>query len=136
MDIITMAREMGKELQKDERYLNWQIARQNSDADEELQNLIGEFNLKRMAINNEAGKEDRDEEIIKAFNDALRDVYAKIMQNPNMTAYNQAKDQIDALLQRINAIISQSAEGEDPETADYEEHSSCGGECSSCGGCH
>ncbi|HEX3038293.1 MAG TPA: YlbF family regulator [Oscillospiraceae bacterium] len=135
MDIITMAREMGKEIQKDERYLNWQIARQNSDADEELQNLIGEFNLKRMAINNEVSKEDRNEETVKSLNEELRHVYAQIMQNPNMTAYNEAKDQIDALLQRISAIITQSAEGEDPETADYQEHS-CGGECSSCGGCH
>lgn len=135
MDIITMAREMGKEIQKDDRYLNWQIARQNSDADEGLQNLIGEFNLKRMAINNEVSKEDRNEETVKSLNEELRHVYAQIMQNPNMTAYNEAKDQMDALLQRINAIISQSAEGEDPETADYEEHS-CGGECSSCGGCH
>lgn len=135
MDIITMAREMGKEIQKDDRYLNWQIARQNSDSDEELQNLIGEFNLKRMAINNEVSKEDRNEENVKKLNDELRHVYAQIMQNPNMTAYNEAKNQIDALLQRISAIITQSAEGEDPETADYEEHS-CGGECSSCGGCH
>ena len=135
MDIITMAREMGKEIQKDDRYLNWQIARQNSDADEELQNLIGEFNLKRMAINNEVSKEDRNEETVKSLNEELRHVYAQIMQNPNMTAYNEAKDQMDALLQQINAIISKSAEGEDPETADYEEHS-CGGECSSCGGCH
>lgn len=135
MDIITMAREMGKEIQKDDRYLNWQIARQNSDNDEELQNLIGEFNLKRMAINNEVSKEDRNEENVKKLNDELRHVYAQIMQNPNMTAYNEAKNQIDALLQRISAIITQSAEGEDPETADYQEHS-CGGECSSCGGCH
>ncbi len=135
MDIITMARKMGKEIQKDDRYLNWQIARQNSDSDEELQNLIGEFNLKRMAINNEVSKEDRNEENVKKLNDELRHVYAQIMQNPNMTAYNEAKNQIDALLQRISAIITQSAEGEDPETADYEEHS-CGGECSSCGGCH
>ncbi len=33
-----------------------QIARQNSDNDDELQQLIGEFNLKRMAFNNEAAK--------------------------------------------------------------------------------
>jgi hypothetical protein len=88
-----------------------------------------------MAINNEVSKEERNEETVKYLNEELRHLYAKIMQNPNMTAYNEAKDQIDALLQRVSAIITQSAEGEDPETADYQEHS-CGGECSSCGGCH
>jgi Uncharacterized conserved protein len=135
MDIISLAREIGKELQKDERYLNMQIAQQNTDGDQELQNLIGEFNLKRMAINNEAQKDTQDQEKMQALNQELRAVYAQIMQNSNMTAYNKAKDELDALLKRVNAIITQSAEGADPETADYEE-SSCGGNCSSCGGCH
>ena len=62
MGMIEMARELGKELQKDQAYLNMQLARQASDEDEGLQDAIGEFNLKRMAINNEAQKEDRNEE--------------------------------------------------------------------------
>jgi cell fate (sporulation/competence/biofilm development) regulator YlbF (YheA/YmcA/DUF963 family) len=135
MDIISLAREIGKEIQKDERYLNMQIAQQNSDADQELQNMIGEFNLKRMAISSEAQKEEQDQEKMQVLNQELRGVYNQIMQNANMTAYNTAKEELDALLKRVNAIISLSAEGEDPETADYEE-SSCGGNCSSCGGCH
>lgn len=135
MDIISLARELGKEIQQDERYLNMQIAQQNSDADQELQNMIGEFNLKRMAINNEAQKEEQDQTKMQALNQELRGVYNQIMQNSNMSAYNKAKEELDALLKRVNAIISLSAEGEDPQTADYEE-SSCGGNCSSCGGCH
>lgn len=135
MDIIEMARELGKEIQKDPRYLALQIARQNSDADEKLQSLIGEFNLKRMAINNEASKPDRDDEKLQALNGELRHAYAEIMKNENMTAYNQAKEGLDELMQRVNAIISLSAEGEDPETADYVPQS-CGGDCSGCSGCH
>ena len=54
MDIIEQARELGRQIQKDDRYLKVQIAQQNSDNDKELQALIGEFNLKRMNINTEA----------------------------------------------------------------------------------
>ncbi len=54
MDIIEQARELGRQIQKDDRYLKVQIAQQNSDNDKELQSLIGEFNLKRMNINTEA----------------------------------------------------------------------------------
>ena len=97
--------------------------------------MIGEFNLKRMAINNEAGKENRDESKLQELNAELRHVYAEIMKNPNMTAYNQAKEAFDAVLKRVNAIIALSAEGEDPETADLTEDA-CGGSCSSCAGCH
>lgn len=136
MDIISLAREIGKEIQKDQRYLNMQLAKQNSDDDQKLQDLIGEFNLKRMAINNEAQKSEQDTDKMQALNQELRHVYAQIMQNSNMTAYNQAKEEMDALLQRVSAIIGQSADGEDPETTDYEQSSSCGGDCGSCGGCH
>ena len=134
MDIIQMARDIGKAIQQDERYLKLQLARQASDEDTELQNMIGEFNLKRMAINNEAQKDPRDDEKIKELNQELRHVYAQIMMNENMTAYNQAKEELDGVLQRVNAIITQSSEGEDPETADYAP--SCGGDCGGCSGCH
>jgi cell fate (sporulation/competence/biofilm development) regulator YlbF (YheA/YmcA/DUF963 family) len=135
MDIISLAREIGKELQKDDRYLNMQLAKQNSDDDQQLQDLIGEFNLKRMAINNESQKDEQDQDKMQALNQELRHVYAQIMQNQNMTAYNSAKEELDILLKRVSAIIGQSADGEDPETTDLEE-SSCGGDCGSCGGCH
>ncbi len=135
MDIIELTRELGKALQSDQRYLNMRLAQQQSDEDEALQQLIGEFNLKRMAINNEAQKEDRSEETLQRLNQELRQVYAQIMQNEHMGKYNDAKTEFDALLQRVTGIIGLCADGEDPETCDYNA-ASCGGDCSSCGGCH
>lgn len=135
MDIIEITRQLGKALQEDERYQNMRFAQKQSDEDESLQQLIGEFNLKRMAINNEAQKDDRNEETIKRLNEELRAVYADIMRNEHMNAYNDAKTEFDALLQRVIGIIGLCADGEDPETCDYDP-SACGGDCSSCGGCH
>lgn len=135
MDIIELAREIGRKLQEDDRYLKLKLAQQNSDEDKELQELIGEFNLKRMAINNEATKEDRDDNKLQEMNKEIREMYTTIMQNKNMSAYNEAKQEFDSVLRRVNAIIMQSAEGEDPNTTDYEE-ATCSGSCSSCSGCH
>lgn len=135
MDIIELTRELGKALQADQSYVNMQLARQASDEDESLQQAIGEFNLKRMAINNEAQKEDRNEETLKRLNEEFRAAYAKIMENENMQRYNEAKTEFDALLQRITGIIGLCADGEDPATCDYDA-ASCGGDCSSCAGCH
>lgn len=135
MDIIEMTRELCRELQKDERFITLQMVQQKADADAELQSLIGDFNIKRMAIQNEASKENRSDEKLQQLNADLRQSYETVMQNPNMIAYNEAKDALDALLQRINAIISQCAEGGDPDTADYDPNS-CGGNCGSCSGCH
>ena len=134
MDIIELAREIGKKIQSDDMYLKLKIAKQNSDEDKKLQDLIGEFNLKRIAINNEATKDERDEKKLQELNEELRELYSTIMKNENMIAYNIAKQEMDSVLKRVTAIIMQSAEGDDPETTDYEE--SCTGSCSSCGGCH
>ena len=91
MDIIEVTRELGRALQNDERYIAMVAARQASDEDQALQEAIGEFNLKRMAINKEAQKEDRNEETMKRLNEEFRAVYAKIMENEHMLRYNDAK---------------------------------------------
>ena len=115
MDVITMARELGKALQQEETYINWQNAQHVADAD-----------------NDEAGKKDRDQEKLTQANKEMREVYSKIMSNDNMIAYNDAKSAFDAVLNRVSAIIQQSAQGADPDTADVTD---CTGSCSTCGGC-
>ncbi|MCI1964903.1 MAG: YlbF family regulator [Oscillospiraceae bacterium] len=135
MDIIQMTRDLCKEIQKDDRYLKMQLAVQNTDGDKHLQDMIGQYNLKRMSMESEVRKQDRDQEKLQAYQQELNGLYETIMKIPSMIAYNEAKTQMDLLLRRVNAIIEQSANGADPETADYTEHS-CGGECGSCSGCH
>ena len=46
---------------------------------EELQNLIGEFNLARMDLNNEIGKIERSDARIAELNEKVNDLYGKIM---------------------------------------------------------
>ena len=134
MDIIEKARELGKLIQQEESYIALQKAQADADADMELQNLIGDFNMKRMSINNEASKKDKDSDKLALLNSQMREDYSKIMSNKNMIAYNEAKDAFDMVANRVLAIGQQSAEGADPETADYST-SSCSGSCSTCGGC-
>lgn len=134
MDIIEKARELGKLIQQEESYIALQKAQADADADMDLQNLIGDFNMKRMSINNEASKKDKDSDKLAFLNSQMREDYSKIMSNKNMIAYNEAKDAFDMVANRVLAIVQQSAEGADPETADYST-SSCSGSCSTCGGC-
>lgn len=135
MDIIELTRELGKAIQADPRFVELRLAHQASDEDQALQDAIGEFNLKRMAISNEAAKSDRNDETMQRLNKEFREAYGKIMENENMRRYNAAKNEFDALFQRVTGILNLCAEGEDPETCDYDA-ASCGGDCSSCAGCH
>ncbi len=135
MDIIEAARQLGAAMQEDERYKNYIEARLNSDKDEALQALIGEFNLAKMSIDNELEKNDeKDSEKIKDFNLTLRKLYGQIMCNDSMMAYNKAKQEFEAVMQRVNGIIELCSEGEDPKTC--EPAVGCTGSCATCGGCH
>lgn len=134
MDVITLARELGKEIQKDEAYLKLMVAQQNSDQDERLQSLIGEFNEKRVALNNEVNKEDKDQDKINAINDDVRAIYNEVVANQNMINFNSAKTELDEKMDFILQILRGSVNGENPETIE-QSVGGCGGSCGSCGGC-
>ena len=134
MDAIELFKKAAAAMQTDERYLALDAARRANDENKGLQDMIGEFNLKRMNLSNASNGENVDQEKISRLNIELRDCYDDIMENANMVAYNEAKDEFDAVMQRITAILQASAQGEDPDTADVQP--SCSGNCDSCGGCH
>lgn len=136
MTVIEKARELGALIQQDERYTAYYAAKDANDKDEALQNMINEFNMKRLQLNSEMSKGERDEAKIGEIDEAIKHLYADIMKNENMTNYNKAKNDMDALLNQINMIITYSANGEDPMTCPTEASSGCSGSCSSCGGCH
>ena len=133
MDIISMTRELGKMIQQEEAYVNLHTAEKNADADKTLQDLIKEFNLKRLSINNETQKAEKDSEKIAELNSEMQKIYGDIMSNENMIAYNDAKQAFDQIMTRIMTIIQNCSEGQDPETTDYT--ASCSGSCATCGGC-
>lgn len=137
MDAIKAARELGKAIQNDERYKAYIEAKEANDKDEALQQLIGEFNLKRQNLQLEMNKPDdsRDDEKVQRLNAELQESYAKVMGNANMAKFAVMKGAIDQLLQEIQGIISLCCDGEDPDTCQYRP-SGCTSDCSTCSGCH
>ncbi|MBP3936520.1 MAG: YlbF family regulator [Clostridia bacterium] len=133
--IVELARELGAALQQDERYIRIQMAQSAADEDKDLQDAIGEFNLKRISLQNESARETQDEAKIEQLTTEVSEVYTKIMENPSMIAYNAARPDLDRLLETVARIITLSAQGEDPY-AIPESSENCSGNCSSCGGCH
>lgn len=135
MDIIKMTRDLGQAIQEDERYLAMKEAEKVSNEDKALQDMIGKFNLDRLAINKEAQNPERDEAKLNELNESLKQQYEAIMLNESMKNYNLAGEKFENLMKRISAILVQSAGGEDPLTTDLKEED-CGGSCSTCSGCH
>ena len=136
MNVIDKARELGKMIQEDERYAAYVKAQEANHGDSELQQMINEFQMKRVELNAEMAKDDRSAERLTALDNEIKSLYGTIMGNKNMLEYNEAKTAMDDLLTQINVIITYSANGEDPMTCPTEEPGGCGGSCSTCGGCH
>lgn len=135
MGILEATRALGAEIQKDERFIAFAKAKLENDSNEDLQEAIGNFNTVRMNLDMEMGKETPDEEKIQELNERLRVIYTSIMSTGAMLNYNNAKANLDAMLNDINSIIMQCVEGAEPSTCEPETHS-CTGSCSSCSGCH
>ena len=89
MDCIDLFKRAAMALQTDSRYLAMDQARKMNDKDEELQNLIGEFNLARMDLNNEIGKTERSDARIAELNEKVNDLYGKIMAGTAFATFNK-----------------------------------------------
>lgn len=134
MTIIEKARELGKMLQQDERYIAYNLAKDANDADEDLQQMINDFNLLRMNLNAEMSKTDKNSKKIASLDVKIKERYREIMENENMINFTKAQNAMNGLLGQINNIITYSANGEDPMTCPAES-ASCSGSCAECGGC-
>ena len=135
-DLLEMAKQLGRELQKDERYLAFRKASEENDKDTDLQNLIAQFNQKRLDLGNAEDAQEQDEARVKALGEEVRALYSQIMANDAMRKYQAVRAEFEQLLDGINRVIAYSAAGQDPDNFDATAAASCSGDCSACGGCH
>lgn len=135
MDVIKMARELGKVIQQSPEFARIDAAKKANDADSQLQVMIEDFNKKRVALNMEVSKEDKDPEKLAQMDKELKELYQVVMSNPNMVEFNAAKGDVDKMMNFVTEILYASVNGEDPDTVE-ESTGGCSGNCGSCGGCH
>ena len=135
MTVLDAVRNLGEAIQGDERFLRYAKAKLANDQNSELQDLIGQFNVVRMNLDEVMTAENRDEAKVQSLNEELRKVYMDIMGKDSMVEYNAAKVDLDSMLNDVNSVIMQCVDGADPKTVEPEVHS-CTGSCDSCGGCH
>ncbi len=136
MDIIDLARNFGKEIQKTDEYLDLMQAKQNNDNDRELNDLIGKFNLLKFEIQTILSDNSDQQEKINAKNSELSEIYEKIMKNENMVVFNKASEKMDTVMNRINSILMAAVNGEDPMLFSEIHDLGCNGSCDGCSKCH
>ena len=135
MDCIDLFKKAAAAMQTDPRYLELDSARRANDADQELQAMIGEFNLQRLDLNRASSEAEPDTARIAELNQKINDLYSQIMASEGMVRYSAAKSECEAMVSYIDAIINTAMNGGDPMAVRQPE-AGCTGSCSSCAGCH
>ena len=97
MDIIEMARDLGRALQADEKYQRYVNATLENDKDQVLQDLIGKFNTLRVDINREISKSEKDQEKIARLDSEFKTAYRLIMERPGGTTAMRIVDLISPI---------------------------------------
>ena len=126
MTVIEKANELGQLIRECPEMKALTDAEAAQAKDEAAQELIKEFNLKRMnlARDMQEGKLTQ-EEAIQKNNEAFAEMVEK---SESIKAYVEAKKNFDKLLNVVNNIINLYITGE--------QAGGCTHDCSTCGGCH
>ncbi|MBQ3037732.1 MAG: YlbF family regulator [Clostridia bacterium] len=123
--ILEKAHELGELIKNSPEMKAMDEADEAQKNDKEAQELLQEFNLKRMNIarDMQAGKIQQAEAIVKN-NEAFSELINK---NKKIADYVEAKKAFDEMVTKINQVLNFYITGQDPN---------CTHDCSTCGGCH
>ena len=127
-EIIEKAKELGAMLQASEQMKRYNASKLAFEADEEVQNLVKEYNLQRMNMMNVSEEEDADGSRMAELEERIKAIYEKVMAAPTMVEMQAAGQALQELVGQINGVISFYVTGEEP--------TGCTHDCSTCGGCH
>ena len=128
MDIFEMATALGDALKQDEKLVALEAARKNYMEDRKLQALVVEYEVQQTAMQKEASRgEDYDTHLIDMIQNRINELYEAITQNETYLALEKAQDEVNALMNKINGIITARITGQEP---------GCTHNCATCGGCH
>ena len=127
MDIFEMATALGDALKQDEKLVALEAARKNYEADRQLQTLVLEYEVQQRAMQKEAVDPNCDTHMIDMIQNRINELYEAITQNETYLALEKAQEEVNALMNKINGIITARITGQEP---------GCTHNCATCGGCH
>ena len=127
MDIFEMATALGDALKQDEKLVALEAARKNYESDRQLQTLVIEYEVQQRAMQKEAVDPNCDTHMIDMIQNRINELYEAITQNETYLALEKAQEEDNALMNKINGIITARITGQEP---------GCTHNCATCGGCH
>lgn len=128
--IILKAQELGELIKESEIRKAAVIASDRMNNDETAVMLLANYNERRRLETEKLREKEPTKEELETFRKVMQEEFEKIMKNDIIASYVAANKELDALVEQVNAVLAYYITGEE------ENGHSCGGNCSSCGGCH
>ena len=138
MDVIEITRQLGAAIQQDERYTRFAAIREANEKDPELTDIMGRIQLLQLNYQQEGSSESPDAEKLASLEKEFNKLYAQFMNHEKMLAYEQARAEVDEMMNYLVGILGLCVNGEDPATCEPQIHDhdhDCGCSCEECGGC-
>ena len=126
-NVFELAITLGKALKQDERLVRMENARKAYEEDPVLRQLTTEYDVQQRAIQKVASAEDFDPQLMESIQNRINELYEAITKHETYLALEKAQEEVNALMNKINGIITTHITGEEP---------GCTHNCATCGGCH
>ena len=127
--VFALAKMLGQALRKDDRLIRLEKARNAYENDETVAGLMTEYEVQQKALQSEAVKTERDAALVHAIQNRVDELYEKIVKSEAYTALEAAQNEVNELMNRVNAAITAEITGQAPAGG-------CTHDCKTCGGCH
>ncbi len=128
-EILAKAHELGELLAESEELKRYQEMELSFVSDEEAQKKVRQYDEKSAALAEDMRKGGMTPEKLEEYRKRMNENMAELTENATAKEYLEAKSAFGQLINQVNNIIGYHIRGE-------EESGGCGGNCSSCGGCH
>ena len=127
--VFALAKMLGQALRKDDRLIRLEKARNAYENDETVAGLMTEYEVQQKALQSEAVKTERDAALVHAIQNRVDELYEKIVKSEAYAALEAAQNEVNELMNRVNAAITAEITGQAPAGG-------CTHDCKTCGGCH
>lgn len=127
--VFQKTRELGQALIDSEAYQNMKAAEDKAMKNQEAAQLMSDMLERRSAIQEHMQQTNPDPAVLKRLSDEMDSIQEKLQMMDDIIALTQTRGEFNAMMTQVNQVLQFIVTGrmDDGE---------CGGDCSSCGGCH
>lgn len=130
MDMVFQkTRELGEALLESEVYKRMKAAEDKAMKNAEAAQLMTEMLERRSSIQEHMQQTNPDPAVLKRMSDEMDAIQEKLQMMDDIVELTQSRSEFNGLINQVNQVLQFIVTGrmDDGE---------CGGDCSSCGGCH